>query len=154
MDEIDVRILSELQNDSRLSIRELSKRINLSPPSVAERVRKLEDKGIIEGYTIKINRRRMGFPIECFVMVTMKNGEHERFKRFIYDYSRSEFCYRIAGDSCFLVKLSIESLEHIEEFINDITPFAITKTQIVFSQVTVDTNVTKFLNFTKRSESS
>lgn len=146
MDEIDVKILSELQSDSRLSIRELSKRINLSPPSVAERVRKLEDKGIIEGYTIKVNRKLMGFPIDCFVMVTMKNGEYERFKRFIADYPRSEFCYRIAGDACFLVKLNVESLEQIEEFINLVTPFATTKTQVAFSEVPVATNVTKFLN--------
>lgn len=145
MDNIDVRILSELQNDSRLSIRELSKRVNLSPPSVAERVRKLEDKGIIEGYTIKINRKKMGFSIDCFVMITMKNGEHERFRHFISDYPRSEFCYRIAGDACFLVKLNVESLDQIEEFINRVTPFATTRTQIAFSEVPVDTNVSKFL---------
>ncbi len=58
LDEIDVLILQELQKDSRLSIRELSKRINLSPPSVTERVRRLEDDGVIEGYTIKINKKK------------------------------------------------------------------------------------------------
>lgn len=143
MDQTDARIISELQNDSRLSIRELAKRINLSAPSVAERVRKLEDKGIIEGYTIKLNRKKMGFPIDCFVMLTMKNGEYERFSRFIAAYPYSEFCYRVAGDACFIVKLGTKSLEQIEEFINTVTPFAMTKTQFVFSQVAVDSNVLK-----------
>ncbi|MGO0063362.1 Lrp/AsnC family transcriptional regulator [Brevibacillus fluminis] len=143
MDQTDIKILSELQLDSRLSIRELAKRINLSAPSVAERVRKLEDQGIIEGYTIKINRKKMGFPLECFVMLTMKTGEYERFSRFIASYPDSEFCYRIAGDACFLVKLSARSMEQIEAFINTVTPFAATKTQFVFSQVEVDTNVRK-----------
>ena len=55
MDNTDIKILKELQQDSRLSIREISKRVNLSPPSVTERIRKLEDSGVIEGYTIKIN---------------------------------------------------------------------------------------------------
>lgn len=64
IDNTDVRILKELQQDSRLSIRELSKRVNLSPPSVTERIRKLEDSGIIEGYTIKINEAALGLKIQ------------------------------------------------------------------------------------------
>lgn len=146
MDDTDLKILTELQNDSRLSIRELAKRINLSPPSVAERVRKLEDRGIIEGYTIKINRKNMGFPIECFVLVTMKNGEHERFRRFISDHPQSECCYRIAGDACFLVKLCVKTLEQIEEFINEVSPFAYTKTQIAFSEVPITPDVNKLFH--------
>ncbi len=65
LDEIDVLILQELQKDSRLSIRELSKRINLSPPSVTERVRRLEDDGVIEKYTIKINKKNL----DCLLIV-------------------------------------------------------------------------------------
>ncbi len=72
LDEIDVLILQELQKDSRLSIRELSKRINLSPPSVTERVRRLEDDGVIERYTIKINKKKLGLSIDCIIKVTMK----------------------------------------------------------------------------------
>jgi len=59
-DEIDVMILSKLEKNGRLSIRELSKRINLSPPSVTERVKRLEDNGVIEGYTISINKKKLG----------------------------------------------------------------------------------------------
>jgi len=145
MDNIDVRILSELQNDSRLSIRELAKRINLSAPSVAERVRKLEDKGIIEGYTIKINRKKMGVPIDCFVMITTRNGEHERLRQLVASDPRVELCYRISGDACFIVKLSVKTLDQIEDFINKVTPYATTRTQIAFSQVQVDTDVSRLL---------
>lgn len=110
-DEIDVLILQQLQEDSRLSIRELSKRINLSPPSVTERIRKLEDNGIIEGYTIKINKKKLGLSIDCIIKVTMKNGQYEKFKTFIKEYKLSEWCYRTAGEGCFLVKLSVKSLK-------------------------------------------
>lgn len=61
IDNTDIKILKELQLDSRLSIRELSKRVNLSPPSVADRIRKFEDTGIIQGYTIKINEDALDF---------------------------------------------------------------------------------------------
>lgn len=144
-DEIDVRILQELQTESRISIRELSKRVNLSPPSVTERVRRLEERNIIEGYTIRLNKKELGFSIDCIMEVTMRDGQYEKFKSFIKDYKYSEWCYRIAGAACFIVKLSVPSLADIEQFINVISPYAMTETSIVFSKVEVDQNISKFL---------
>lgn len=145
IDEIDVRILQELQADSRISIRELSKRVNLSPPSVTERVRRLEDHNIIEGYTIRLNKKELGFGIDCIVQVTMKDGQYEKFKSFIQEDKHSEWCYRIAGAACFIVKLSVPSLEDIEQFINAVSSYAQTNTSIVFSKVEVNDRIDKFL---------
>lgn len=86
IDEIDVRILRELQADSRISIRELSKRVNLSPPSVTERVKRLEEHRIIEGYTIRLNKKELGFAIDCIIEVTMRDGQYEKFKNYIKNY--------------------------------------------------------------------
>lgn len=145
MDEIDLDILRELQQDSRLSIRELSKKVNLSPPSVTERVRRLEDIGIIEGYTIKINKSRMGISINCIIQVTMKNGEYDRFIKYITGHPRSELCYRVTGEACFVVVISVASLSEIEQFINDVSPYAMTKTMIAFKQISVDNDICKFI---------
>ncbi len=145
IDESDVRILRELQADSRISIRELSKRVNLSPPSVTERVKRLEEHHIIEGYTIRLNKKELGFAIDCIIEVTMRDGQYEKFKSFIKDYPYSEWCYRIAGGACFIVKLSVPSLEDIEQYINSISTYALTETSIVFSEVEVHTNIDKFL---------
>lgn len=144
-DEIDNLILKELQKNSRLSIRELSKRINLSTPSVSERVKRLEEFGIIEAYTIKINKKKLGLGIDCIIKVTMKNGEYEKFKIFIKEYKRSEWSYRIAGNGCFLVKLSVKSLDEIEEFINHISSYALTETIIAFSEVNINNSIEKFI---------
>lgn len=144
LDEIDLLILEELQKDSRLSIRELSKHIKLSPPAVTERVRRMEEDGIIEGYTIKINKKRLGLSIDCIIKVSMRNGQYEKFKDFIKEYKRSEWCYRTAGDGCFLVKLSVKTLDEIEEFINNVSSYAMTETIIAFSSVTVDDRINKF----------
>lgn len=143
-DEIDVMILSELQKNSRLSIRQLSKIINLSTTSLSERIKKLEDNGVIEGYTIKINKSKLGFPVDCIIKVTMRNGEYDRFKRFIENYNRSEWCYRVAGESCFLVKLSVSELSEIEAFINLVSSYAITSTIIALSNVNINENIKKF----------
>lgn len=145
IDEIDVRILRELQADSRISIRELSKRVNLSPPSVTERVKRLEEHHIIEGYTIRLNKKELGFAIDCIIEVTMRDGQYEKFKSFIKDYKYSEWCYRIAGAACFIVKLSVPSLNDIEQFVDTVSPYAMTQTSIVFSEVEVNHNIDKFL---------
>ena len=145
MDNTDILILKELQQDSRLSIRELSKRVNLSPPSVTERIRKLEDSGIIEGYTIKINEGALGLKIQCMIQIDLKNSEFERFKKFIYNHPRVCFCYRIAGHSCILIKLSVESIGEIEKFVDSVAALnATTSTHIIFSQVTINESVERF----------
>ena len=147
IDNTDIKILKELQQDSRLSIRELSKRVNLSPPSVTERIRKLEDSGVIEGYTIKINERALGLDIQCIIQIDLKNSEFEKFKKFIYNHPRVNFCYRIAGHSCILVKLSVESISEIEEFVDSIASLnATTSTYIIFSQVPTNESVEKFFS--------
>ena len=145
IDEIDTRILRELQADSRIPIRELSKRVNLSPPSVTERVKRLEEHHIIEGYTICLNKKELGFSIDCIINVTMRDGQYEKFKNFIKDYQYSEWCYRIAGAACFIIKLSVPSLEDIEQFVDAVSPYAMTQTSIVFSEVEVNHSIDKFL---------
>lgn len=135
IDEIDIRILQELKKNARLSMRELGKKINLSPPSVAERVRRLEDQGVIEGYTVSINRKKLGFAIDCLIEVSIKNGEYQRFQQYIESHPRMVFCYRITGESCYMVKLSVVSLKEIEDFINEVCTFAKTVSHIVISEV-------------------
>lgn len=146
IDEIDIKILSELQKDSRLSIRELSKRVNLSAPSVTERVRRLEDNGVIEGYTVRINKKLIGFPIECIIIVTIRNGVFKKFKEYITNHPRSDFCYTIAGDASYIAKLSVKTLAELEIIVEEISCFAITTSLIVFSQVTINEDISKFFD--------
>ncbi|MED0673909.1 Lrp/AsnC family transcriptional regulator [Aneurinibacillus aneurinilyticus] len=145
IDEIDIKILSELQKDSRLSMRELSKRVNLSAPSVTERVNKMEDEGIIEGYSIKINRKKLGYSLTCLIEVTMRNGEYEKFRTSISKEPRCLFCYRVAGQSCFILLLSVKTIEEIEEFINSISSIAKTNTYITFSEIPINRDIKDLL---------
>ncbi|QAA30456.1 Lrp/AsnC family transcriptional regulator [Clostridium manihotivorum] len=145
IDEIDMLILSELELNSRLSTRELSKKVNLSAPSVGERIKKLEGLGIIKGYTIKIDKKKLGYTLDCFILVTMRNGEYDRFKKFIASHNRSGFCYRIAGDHCFIVKLTVRDLSEVESFISEISSYTITSTIIAFSEVEIEEGIKKLL---------
>lgn len=138
IDRTDIKILKELQLDSRLSVRQLSKKVHLSPPSVSERLRKLEDSGIIKNYTITINKAALGLKIQCIIQIDLQNNEFDQFKKFIYNYPRVDFCYRIAGHSCILVKLSVESIGEIEKFVDAVASTnATTLTHIIFSKVPI-----------------
>ena len=135
IDSIDKKIIDELRNNSRLSMSELGRKINLSSPSVTERVRRMESFGIIKKYTLEVDYNQLGFPIQCLVEATIKNGEYKAFKTYIEGLSNVEFCYRIAGNACYMLKMQFETFAKAEEFIDAVNPYAQTVTHFIFSQV-------------------
>lgn len=82
-DLINEKIINVLLNNSRITINELSKQVNLSAPAVRERVNKLEDQGIIKGYTINIDYKELGYDVEILIELTIKNNRYKDFKEFI-----------------------------------------------------------------------
>lgn len=134
-DEIDRNIIDELRKNSRLSMSELGRKVNLSSPSVTERVRRMESFGIIKSYTLEVDYEKLGLPIQCIVEATIKNGEYDRFKKYIKTLPNVEFCYRVAGNACFMLKLQFPSFAKAEAFIEEVNPFAQTVTHFIFSEV-------------------
>ncbi|QJF26353.1 Lrp/AsnC family transcriptional regulator [Mammaliicoccus vitulinus] len=126
-DFINEKILEILKENSRMTINELSKKINLSAPATRERVNKLEDQDIINGYTIDINYKKLGYNIEVIVEIIIKNNLYDDFKKYINSIDNVDFCYRVSGDACYIFKVSFEDMEKVELFIDDIQPYGHTK---------------------------
>ncbi|MED3576032.1 MULTISPECIES: Lrp/AsnC family transcriptional regulator [Cytobacillus] len=135
IDVIDKRILDELHNNSRLSMSELGRRVNLSSPSVTERVRQMESFGIIKKYTLEIDYEKLGLPIQCIIEATVKNGDYKSFKNYIEKLPNVEFCFRIAGSACYMLKMQFETFAKAEKFIDEVNPIVHTVTHFVFSQI-------------------
>lgn len=135
IDEIDKKIIDELRKNSRLSMSELGRRVNLSSPSVTERVKQMESFGIIKKYTLEVDYEKLGYPIQCIIEATVKNGDYKRFTMFMEELPNVEFCYRVAGNACYILKMQFESFAKAEEFINTVNPIASTVTHFIFSQV-------------------
>ncbi|WP_018922903.1 Lrp/AsnC family transcriptional regulator [Salsuginibacillus kocurii] len=135
IDDIDKRILDELHTNSRFSMRELGKRVNLSSPAVTERVRQMESFGIIKSYTLDIDYEKVGLPIQCIIEATVKNGDYHSFKSFIQHFPNVQFCYRIAGNACYMLKMHFDTFKKAEQFIEEVNPYAQTVTHFIFSQV-------------------
>jgi Lrp/AsnC family leucine-responsive transcriptional regulator len=133
LDEIDKKILSILQDDARVSYAELGRRVGLTTPAVIERVRKLEDAGVISGYRAEIDLSRIGFPITAFIRMSITGIDYSHIIEVALQSSEVLECHRGTGGDSFIMKVAVRSVEHLQEVIDRLTPYGITTTTIVLS---------------------
>jgi Lrp/AsnC family leucine-responsive transcriptional regulator len=132
-DTVDRSLLAELQTDGRLSLAELGRRIGLSPPAVAERLRRLEDSGAIAGYRADVDPRALGYTLGAIVRVRPAPRQIRKVADVARDTPEVVECHRVTGEDCFFVKVHVRDVEHLEEVIDRFTPFGQTTTSIVQS---------------------
>jgi len=122
MDDKDRQIIRALQRDGRLTNQDLAERVNLSPSPCLRRLRNLEKTGLIQGYTALIDQKAYGLPITVFVRIRLDRHSHEAveaFEKGIADIEEVLDCYLMTGDSDYLLRVIVESLESYERFIRD-----------------------------------
>ena len=133
IDEIDRKILKELQLDARVSYAELGRRVGLTTPAVIERVRKLEDAGVITGYRAEIDTSKVGLPITAFVRMSITGVDYSHIIEVAEQSSEVLECHRGTGGDSFIMKVAVSSVEHLQEVIDRLVPYGITTTTIVLS---------------------
>ena len=128
------QILRALQQNARLSYSELGQRVGLSSPAVAERVRKMEDAGIINGYHAEINVAKIGFPITAVIRMSPSPGERcTRFTASIQEIPEVLECHRVTGSDSLVMKVVASSVEHLEALIDQLSAHGQLTTSIVLS---------------------
>ena len=127
------RILAELQEDGRLSLAELGRRVGLSPPAVAERVQRLEREGAITGYHAKVDPRALGYALTTVIRIRPAPRQIPKVAELARDTPEIVECHRITGEDCFFIKLHLRAVEDLEEVLDRFTPFGQTTTSIVHS---------------------
>lgn len=121
MDEIDCKILNALKENGRATSSEISKKVALSVPAVAERIRKLEQSNIIEKYTVKLNQKSAGYNLLAFVLVNIDVAENiEDFRTKIIQERNVLECHHIAGPNDYLLKVLVSDTDELENFISQI----------------------------------
>jgi Lrp/AsnC family transcriptional regulator, leucine-responsive regulatory protein len=133
LDAINRRLLAELQEDGRLSVAELGRRVSMSPPAVAERVQRLERAGVITGYRAEIDPTAVGFPITAVVRIRPAPGQLARIPEIARATVEVAECHRITGEDCYLLKLHLRSIGELEDLLDRFTPYGQTTTSIVHS---------------------
>jgi len=133
IDEIDRKILKELQTDARVSYAELGRRVGLTTPAVIERVRKLEDSGVITGYRADIDTAKVGLSITAFVRMSITGVDYSHIIEVAEQSNEVLECHRGTGGDSFIMKVAVSSVEHLQEVIDRLVPYGITTTTIVLS---------------------
>lgn len=116
LDATDWRILRELQQDARLSYNELGRRVALSAPAAAERVRKLEDRGIITGYSAQVDPAHVGLPLLAFIQLRCDPGKCLLQTASADAFPEIREMHKLSGSHCSLLKVALSSMQHLEAF--------------------------------------
>lgn len=136
LDKTDLLILEELSQNSRITMKELGKKVHLTGPAASTRVVKLEEHGFIEGYTIKVNLVKLGYVIHALISIWTKSTYHEPYLSYIK--TQEEYVinnYKISGDSCYLLECKFRSNELLDKFLINLNKHANYKLSIVINKL-------------------
>jgi Lrp/AsnC family transcriptional regulator, leucine-responsive regulatory protein len=131
LDETDRQIIGELGKDGRMSFAELGRRVSLSSPAVTERVRRLEQIGVITGYRAEIDPRALGYQLTAIVRVKPAVRQLSKIAELAADIPQIEECLRITGEDCFYMKLHLGSIEELPSVLDQFLLYGETTTSIV-----------------------
>lgn len=133
VDAIDLRIITELQANARVSLAELGRRVGLSAPAVGDRIRRLEETGVITGYHAAVDPKTLGFPVTIMVRVRPAVRELQRIAKIAQEIPEIVECHRTTGDDCFQFTMHLRSVDRLEPILDQFTPYGRTTTSLVQS---------------------
>lgn len=144
LDEIDQHIISLMQKDARMPVNVLAKHIGLSAPGTSERLHKLEERGIIRAFTIEIDPRALGYSLQAIVRIKPLPGKLKSIQQILEKIPELSECDKVTGEDCYIARLHLRSIEHLDYILDKITDYAETNTAIVKSK-TVERRLPSFL---------
>ncbi|GAM12420.1 HTH-type transcriptional regulator LrpA [Mesobacillus selenatarsenatis SF-1] len=135
LDSTDLQIIDELTKNSRITMKELGEKVHLTGQAASTRVAKLEDQGIIEGYTINVNQMKMGYGVHAIIHIFTKTTNHQPYLSFLKkqkDIVRNNF--KVSGESCYLLECRFPSNESLDEFLTNLSNYVSYKLSIIINK--------------------
>ncbi|PRS03876.1 Lrp/AsnC family transcriptional regulator [Bacillus atrophaeus] len=133
MDEIDKKLLELLQENARITIIELSKKLNLSRPSVNERLRRLQDNGVIQGFTARVSAEAIGKGTIVIIQIGNLKIECRRFEELIKEETDILECHRVTGTNSYFLKAAVATMKDLEALVDRLIPYGQLNTSVVLS---------------------
>jgi Lrp/AsnC family leucine-responsive transcriptional regulator len=133
LDDLNLRILSELQCEPRLTMAALGRRVGLSSPAVTERVRRLEEAGVIRGYRLDVDPAALGLPLAAYVRVRPHTGQLSRIAELAQSIPEVVECHRVTGEDCFILKVYIPAMDQLDRLLDRFLIYGSTTTSIIQS---------------------
>jgi Lrp/AsnC family transcriptional regulator, leucine-responsive regulatory protein len=135
MDITDYRIIELLQEDGRISMKDLGKVVGLTSPAVSERVKRLEESGVIQGYKAIVNPDKLGRVIKSFINISLPSENYTNFIEYAKGDNRIVECHHITGEDCLLLKVIVKDMYELEKVIDKIKQVGRTKTSVILSTI-------------------
>ena len=132
-DGVNLRILTELQQNPRLTMTELGRRVGFSSPAVTERVRRLEETGVILGYNLEINPAALGLLIAAYIRIRPNPGQLPRIAELAQQIPEVVECHRVTGEDCFILKVYLPSLDQLDRILDRFLLYGSTTTSLIQS---------------------
>lgn len=120
IDSIDFQILKLLNKNARIQWKEIGEQIHMTGQAVGNRIKKMEDNGIIQAYSIVIDELKVGLPFTAFVIFYMNSHTHDKLLEFIATRNEISEAHRVSGDACYLLKVTVRSQEDLNNFLDDL----------------------------------
>jgi Lrp/AsnC family leucine-responsive transcriptional regulator len=133
VDAVDLKLLRLLEKDARTSTAELARSVGLSAPSVAERIRRLQESGVIRGFSVRIDPAALGLPLSAWLRVRPVPGQLGIVADILRELPQIAQCDRVTGEDCFIALAHVASVAELERLIDRIIPYAMTNTAIIQS---------------------
>ena len=135
IDTTNWKILECLQHNARQSNTDIAKQVGVTSPAVAERIRKMEDAGLIEGYYAKLSYFETGHQLKAIIILRAFMGKLKPFLEKVITFKEVVNCYRITGNENIVMEVVLKNQKHLEQFIDQLISYGETKTQIVLSNI-------------------
>jgi Lrp/AsnC family transcriptional regulator, leucine-responsive regulatory protein len=133
VDAIDWRLLGLLQNDARMSFAALGRKLRLSPPAVAERMKRLEERGVIRACRAEINLSALGRGLHVYLRVVVQPKDYSRFKQAVEAMEEIFECHHVTGEESFVLRAAVEGVAALEGLIQKLTVYGPTTTSVILS---------------------
>lgn len=134
LDDTDRHIITLLQTDARLPVKALAEQIGLSAPAASERLRRLEERGVIRAFTVDIDPLALGYSLQAMVRIRPLPGKLHEVQKLLEAIPELAECDKVTGDDCFIARLHLRSIAHLDFILERITEKAETSSAIVKSQ--------------------
>lgn len=144
IDALNWKILECLQENARISFASIGRKVGLTPPAVAERVKKMEDLEILEGYTAKVSHSKTGHQLKAIITLRAFMGKLKPFLATVTNFDEVINCYRITGNENIVMEVVLKDQFHLEKFIDKVIQYGETRTHIILSNVISNAPIVKY----------
>ncbi|MGI8854406.1 MAG: Lrp/AsnC family transcriptional regulator [Thermomicrobiales bacterium] len=133
LDAMNLRLLAHLQENPRLTMSELGRRVAMSSPAVTERVRRMEEAGIIAGYRLDIDPSALGLPVAAYIRVRPSPGQLPKIAELASQIAEVVECHRVTGEDCFIIKVHLPAMDQLDRVLDRFLLYGMTTTSIIQS---------------------